>query len=274
MARPRSLILGSGGGTRGALHPYILERLEEETDIACMVGTSINAVQSYAVCTENTGALRGIWLDLKAQTDFMRRNLPHDGLHSLKPLRKLMEEQRWGMPTREMHVGIFNWESGRHEIWRCNDRPVDDVIELAIVSSSILGIHDDVTWQGVERGDGGHWSALPVPNRWWNQYDEVHVLLSRPYKLALPALAKKQVNGLLEKAMRYSDVSTHRSLRLTMQRIRRMAARRPDIPFYVYAPKNWRLTGPTFVPDNREFRELTRARLQHGLWMFENRERL
>lgn len=273
--KPRVLIVGGGGGTRGALCVAGYERLEKVANIQAIVGTSINAWQSYAVATGNTDRLREMWLGVESQSDFMRRNLPLDGgLHSLKPLRKLVENKRWGLPSRRMEVGVFNWESGKHEMWNCNDRPLDDVLDLCTVSSSIFGVHDPVEWQGVQRGDGGHWSALPMPDRWWGEFDEVHLFICRPYKLPLPELPARRVNGLFERAMRFADVATHRSLRLTMHHVRRVASRRRDIRFYEYAPRSWRDTGPTFEPDAHELQRLIRDRLEHGEWMFENRRQL
>lgn len=272
----KALIVGSGGGTRGALFPFIYERIESDPQVTIggMVGTSINAVHAYAVCTENTFALRGIWENIRGQQDFMRNDLnPLNGMYSLKPLRKLMLEQRWGMPVRDMFVGVFFFRGGGHRLVRCKHRPVEDVIDWVLASSSLAGIHNVFSINNEPVGDGGHHSPLPVPFDLWEDYNEVHILVSRPDG-RIPEVEEKEVDGPIGQIARYSDYQSTVGINASLAAFRRMANQRPDIEFYLYRPRDWGSTGPTFERNDRELRRLIQRRLAHGEWMWENRTRL
>lgn len=273
--RPRSLILGAGGGTRGAWCVPILDRIAKTTEVAAMFGTSINAVHSLAVTTGHADLLEGIWLDLDGQQDFMRANLPFDGLHSLRPLRRLMERQRWSWPTAEMRVGIVWWDTMEHEIVLCNGRPMDQVFDLAIGSASIAGIHDRWAFAGRLGGDGGHFRALPLPpGRRYREFDEVHALVCRPWRKPLPKANQSEVNGPIEQLLRFIDYQVHLGVQAAVQELRDAAKANPRTRFYLYAPRTWVEAGPTFERNDRLFRALTRSRLRDGRVGYANRERL
>lgn len=281
MAKQRIHIIGSGGGARGALHPRIYTALDDEYEIVGEDGSSISAVQALAVTTGNADELEGIWTeDIRRQGDFMKSTplSPFNGLHNLKPLRRLLIEKAmaWGPPMMPLGVGVFWWESGTHTIPRIGKMKRERMIDYIIASSSILGIHDRYEVDGKLAGDGGHHSPLPV-RRWTPRFkagiDEVHVLTCRPVGKGLPPLPRRDTDNVFEMLMRWQDYTTQKALEEDIERLRRRS-RRTGIPVYVYAPHDWETTGPTFDSNAKRLRAQIERRLEHGEWMLANRVRL
>lgn len=275
--RPRIFINCSGGGTRGALFTYILEQLNRTRDVVGMSAISVGALIAYAVCTGNTEALRDLWLGIRRQQDFMKGNWPLDGAYTLNPMKRLMEDQGWGLPFLKMYVGVFYFGKGKLRIVKCNDRPLEEVIKLAIASSSISGIHDNIRIDKVNVGDGGHASGLPTPlPRGWKKWDldEVHIPISQPLDPELPVLAEDEVNGTFERLARFGEFQGHRALLQSIRYFKRLARENPSIAFYLYPTRSWSDSGPVFTKDDDLLRAAIRRRLAHGEWMWANRIRL
>lgn len=272
--RPRSLVVLTGGGTRGCFQVAPIERIHRETRIGAVVGASIGAENGYGVATRQVEAIRPFWLEIKRGEFFQRRTLnPLDGLYTLNPLFKRIEEKRWGLPQIPFYVGVFNWTLGRHELVRLNHRPLADVLDLMRASSSIVGIHDVLKFGDHYLGDGGHDTPLPVPGRWWAEYDEVHVISCRPLD-PIPPVDNEKVDDVLGQLARWGDHVTAVRLRHSWRRLKRMARRREDIPIYFYAPKDWSHVHPTFPKKDRDLREAIARGLEHGEWMADHRVQL
>jgi len=271
---PRSLVVLSGGGTRGVFQVGPLERIARETRISAVVGASIGAENGYAVATGNVGQIREMWADVRRGEDFQRLTLtPFNGLYTLDPLFKMLAAKDWGTPEIPFWVSVVDWMSGRPQLMGCNGRPLDHVFQLMRASSSIAGIHDVVSFDGRPIGDGGHDTPLPVPGRWWQDYDEVHVVSCRPLEDSPPVPAAA-VDRSLELIMRWADRMTTLRLRDSWRRLKRMAKGRPDIPFYFSAPKSWAVVHPTFPRKNRDLRAAIKRGLAHSDYMAEHRIQL
>lgn len=276
----RSHLIGSGGGNRGSLHPLIYEWLADRTEIVGYDGSSISAAHGYAVTTDNVDHIRPMWEGIRQQSDFMRKTwlTPVNGLHTLEPLRKLLAEQRWGRPHFDFGVGIFDWQRAEHRIVNLRGRPLWKVLDYVIASCSIMAIHDRVTVGGRLVGDGGHHSPIPVrpfgaDDDWLDGIDEVHVLLCRPLE-GLPVVDAHETDGPLEMLMRFIDYATHQALLRSLAVLRQWAQSRRDIAFWVYAPRDWDITGPTFESNDRRLRRQIADRIAHGRWMLAHRKRL
>lgn len=277
MAKPRSYVSISGGGSRGALFPRVLEFIENTTEIVGGGGTSVGALEMYAVATHNTAELEPVFRNLEGEGSFMRPDLPFDGFHTLKPMRKLMEEKRWGLPKREMYVGLTYWAEGTHRLVHCNDRPIEDVLDLAIGSSSIAGIHNVMKFGEHFVGDGGHVTSLPpMPEGWkyWMGLDEVHILSAHPNEPGVPQVEESEVNGPVEQLTRFAEIQVHRAMLESLAYYRTLAEWHTDVAFYFYAPRSWADVGPAFTKDKDLLHEWIDRRLEHGDWMARHRIRL
>lgn len=276
MSKPTSLLLIAGGGSRGALHVAPLEHVVATTAVQRVVGTSIGAWHAYAVAAHKSDRIRALWEGIRGQQDFMRLTVnPFDGLYSLNPLRRLVEKLEWGLPQLPMHVGVFDFGQATHRLIRVHDRPIDDVLDLCVVSSSIPGIHNASEFEGEYLGDGGAATPLPLPKylaRALSKVDEVHAIISAPRR-PLQRDERRDASSAVEQVIRMIEYHVHDALLGTVDRLRRVA-RRVGTTLYLYAPQNWTAAGPTFDNNDKRLRQLIADRLLHGEWMVDHVDEL
>jgi len=272
-----SIAIFAGGGARGALHVGPACHICTTTRVTQGRGSSIGAFTKYAVTTGHHEELGDLWQEVRRQGDFMKKNLPFDGVHTLNPLIKWVGGLGWGVPKVPSYVGVFDWQTREHVFWSTHDVELAEALERMRASASIMVIHDRFERDGRFWGDGGHASPLPIVKykrrEWWNQYTGgVHLVLSVP-TLDLPDLAPSEVNGPFKQLMAWMDYKNHESV-IASVRWYRQLAKRISVPVLLYAPRDWKVAGPTFDSDAKDLREQIDRRIEHGAWMVENRRRL
>ncbi len=271
----RSLLVFSGGGARGALHVASAEKVHRETEVAGAVGISIGASHALAAASGQIPRMRPMWEDIDRQSDFMELTplTPGDGLHSLRPLREMLTEEDWGPVKLPLWVGVFDYQKAEPRLVDCRDLERRRVINWVLASSQIPVVHDAQAIGAKFWGDGGIHSPVPIPKGFWTQFDELHVIISTPL-MRLDHVEPEDVDGAWEQGMRMLDYMVHRSVLESVRQLKLMARRRRDIPIYLYAPKNWRVVGPTFDRRAQHLREQIARRLEHGELMARTPKRL
>lgn len=255
------LVLLSGGGARGALEVPLVERLAPRA--TAWAGTSVGAIHAAAAASGKADVIRGVWESVEGIQDFMSRQLDAwNGLYSLNPILRKMDELDALAPVQPLWLGTYDYASARHRLVEASPRWTrDQVAAMVKCSASIPLTHEPACdLQGRPCGDGGIDAPLPpIPAGKWS---EIHAVLCVPSE-ALPLLELDRVNGPLEQASRALDHMVSASVQRCVANLRKYKRQYPDTTIVLYQPYGWAHVGPTWQAD----RATIRARLGHGEWM-------
>ncbi len=267
-----TLLLLSGGGARGAFQVAPIEHILEHHGIDAVCGTSVGAINGSAVASLMVEKLREIWNQVEGRKLFMKTNLDlWKGLYQFGPLRRLLEaEQVLEDLKMRFHVGIMDMARLKHSLRRVDRaKKLERRIDMVLASSSIPLIHEVCNLAGRVVADGGIHSPLPIPPRWWKEYDEIHAVFCSSSDWP-PEVAQEECNGAMDVMMRTLDYYNYRAVKAAHARLRAMKKAAPEKKIFVYEPENWAVVGPTFDAD----RTTILRRLRHGEEMVRLRREL
>ena len=262
MTQKRWLLLLGGGAALGAVQVPVVEHLWRQFGPpAAVCGTSVGAVHTLMLMEERVDELRDIWLEVGGKGPRWFQAPTADlwnGLFSLKPLRKQMEERKAGRhPTLEGWVGMLDYASEKHKMVKLNDLRWKERINATIGSSSQPAFHQK--WQFKDRwvGDGGVAHVLPLcPN--WKTYDFIHAVSCSPVGRARKReRSQKKVNDGFEQLWVAISLWLNRVANNDVRRLRRWAK---QVPVTLHAPPTWESVGDSTKIDE----ELVELRFATG----------
>jgi predicted acylesterase/phospholipase RssA len=265
----RKAVVLSGGAARGALQ---ISAIELNNDADVWIGTSVGAVNGCAAASSRTSILRSMWHRVNGIGDFTNLNIDMwRGIFTLKPLKKLMEENRALSPRLPFYVGMFDYALARHELVCVSDFADDSAKVWSAVQASASQPfqHEAVQFNGRWMGDGGIVATLPpLPAN--EQFDEVHAVFCTPTKMPLRPVEPGKFASAIEQAVRSIEYMISQSTYASFRRLCAWRDANPGTRVFVYEPEDWDVVGSPFDAS----RATIAARLDYGDVMVKNRREL
>lgn len=179
----RALVL-SGGAFRGAVQVPVMSHLAQDHEYDAVYGVSVGALNGVLFAQGQTDLVWNLWNDVRKVGDFLKISCwPFNGLYSMKPLRKKIEQYadlaKIKIPFSAGLISLNNKEyysfcttnmSKNKELW-------DAIQSSASISGLMKSPEIEIDGEIHKGADGGFRNIVPIPV---GTYDYIDVVPCTP----------------------------------------------------------------------------------------------
>lgn len=240
MSSGKRLLLLSGGTALGAVCVRTMRELVAAHGFAAyggVAGVSVGSLNGLMFAQEALDDLERLWQRVDGTSFFQRIDPFHlkKGLYSLEPLRKLVLGELKRPINLPYWAGVTDLQIERY--WNVphvglNDEELADVIVASCSQPTIHHVTTCKTPPGVRQcADGGVIHVIPqLPPGEWSAVDVILCSLTE----RKDRVAASDVDGGLEAGLRALEIYNDRTVRLDIQRLKRIV--KDGTPVTLYSP--------------------------------------
>lgn len=171
----------SGGGAKGAFQVGVMQKLCDQGIIPDVIyGSSVGALNAAGYAHMGLNKTTEMWLNIKKKSDILSFNwykLPWaSGLHSMKPLQKILDKHIQGKPEFEAIVCKCSMNTGK-VVYSSNMKESIEEFRLSTLGSSSIPVAMEPVGEWV---DGGVREQVPLQKAIDDGCTKIYVILCNP----------------------------------------------------------------------------------------------